>query len=449
MNSHNPSQSTQGKQPDLELGRLGLGFLSPETECNYRDWRLETTASYWRFAALLGAICTGLLMPLVYANDSETLEKLLPLILPTALAGTLYFLLAPTKKMRWLGMPLFAAIIGLYGAGIAWHRHEIAIYDSLDSNILHAAGVVVLNIFVAFGIGRVTPKWAWFGALPGMSVVIYFAVTDYQAGLISEQAFRASCGMVAVGILFGGLSILFIERNLRASFAQQRVIARQQLRLESTQSAIRRYIPPSVAEKIIAGNTEEISEPKRVRVTILFADLVGFTSVADRVEPEVMSQMLNEYLSAMSDIVENHSGTLNEFAGDGVMAIWGAPDALLPADQARNAIKAAEVMHTTITELNISWKKLGLDEPLLARIGINTGVASVGSYGSQGRSTYSAIGLQTNIASRMESNAPVGGILLSGSTYELVKEEVPCKLFGEVECKGVHFPIKAYVPCRV
>lgn len=440
------SERKQEIPPDLVRGRIGFLFVSPAIERSYRSWRIEATIDYWRISALLGALCFGVMIPLLYAEDFEILISILPLAVPSTILASLYYLLAPNFKNQRLAMPLGSALTAMIVFGLGWHRHEIAVYESLDSNVLHAAGSVVVGMFFAFCVSRMTPIWAWFAACPGLSLIMYFAHVDYQAGLISDQALLGVAGLMAAGGLIGGFTSLFIERNLRASFSQKQLIARQQERLESTQSAIRRYLPPSVAEKIVAGDTAAVSEPKRLRVTVLFADLVGFTSVADRVEPEVMSQMLNEYLSAMVDIVEDHDGTLNEFAGDGLMAIWGAPNAMQPARQVLNAIRAAEAMQAAIKTLNASWKQLGLDETVSARIGINTGMASVGSYGSRGRVTYTAIGLQTNIACRMESNAPVGGILLSGSSYELVRDEVPCDFFGEIECKGVHFPIKAYVP---
>ncbi len=96
--------------------------------------------------------------------------------------------------------------------------------------------------------------------------------------------------------------------------------------------------------------------------------------------------------------------------------------------------------------LNEGWFRLGIDEPLRTRIGINTGVLSVGTFGSAGRATYTAIGLQTNIAARIQAHSEPGGTLLSHSSWQLVKDQDPCEPRGEVTVKGVHFPIKVYAP---
>ena len=148
----------------------------------------------------------------------------------------------------------------------------------------------------------------------------------------------------------------------------------------------------------------------------------------------------------MSDVIEGQRGVVTEFAGDGLMAIFGAPERLEPAEQVRAALAAASGMQTRLAELNESWPALGIDQPLQVRIGINTGVLSVGTFGSDGRATYTAIGLQMNIAARIQAHCEPGSILLSKSSWHLVKDEVDGEPLGEVTVKGVHFPINVYSP---
>lgn len=207
---------------------------------------------------------------------------------------------------------------------------------------------------------------------------------------------------------------------------------------------IRRYMPPAVADKIIAGNEETIEAPQRRRVTVLFADIVGFTDLADRVEPETTTQVLNEYLSTMVELIENHGGTLNEFAGDGLMALFGAPEPLEPGQQVRSAIESSRAMARELTQLNRRWRKLGLGQDLEVRIGINTGVLSVGSFGSVGRMTYTAIGLQTNVTARIQAHCKPGEVLLSEASWQLVSNEINCTAQGSIRVKGLHFPVSVY-----
>ena len=112
----------------------------------------------------------------------------------------------------------------------------------------------------------------------------------------------------------------------------------------------------------------------------------------------------------------------------------------------RQALEAAKRMHGRLAELNESWYRLGIEEPLKVRIGINTGMLSVGTFGSDGRATYTAIGLQMNIAARIQAQCEPGRTLLSGASWHLVKDDVECEPLGEVTAKGVHFPISIYAP---
>jgi class 3 adenylate cyclase len=178
----------------------------------------------------------------------------------------------------------------------------------------------------------------------------------------------------------------------------------------------------------------------------LSSDVVGFTRTADTLDAESLAQIVHEYMGAMVDIVERHGGTVTEFAGDGVTALFGAPADRAPEDQVTAAVAAATEIQATLPVLNRRWFKLGLDHELQTRIGINTGVSSVGTFGSEGRGTYTAIGLQINIAARVQAKCEPGSILLSHSSWQLVKDTIVCEPRGEAEVKGVHFPIRLYTP---
>jgi class 3 adenylate cyclase len=201
-----------------------------------------------------------------------------------------------------------------------------------------------------------------------------------------------------------------------------------------------------VAERIESGDAKAVGHPQRLRVTAMSSDVAGFTALADQIDPESLSQIINEYMATMSDVVESQGGVVTEFAGDGLMAIFGAPEALEPEVQVRRALSAANAMHARLAELNQSWFRLGIEQPLRVRIGINTGMLSVGTFGSDGRATYTAIGLQMNVAARIQAQCEPGGILLSSASWHLVNDTVECDSLGEVTVKGVHYPISIYAP---
>lgn len=271
-----------------------------------------------------------------------------------------------------------------------------------------------------------------------LGVALAFLTHDLRTGRIDGSdtwPFFTVLG-AAMLIVFG--ASLVTEKLTRAKYVDEQVIRRQQ-------ALIRRYVPSAVASRIDDGDTT-VDHPQRRKVTVFFSDVVGFTALADRVDPEALAEIVNDYLGELSELIERHGGTLNEFAGDGVMAIFGAPDELDPADQVRAALAAAQELQRSLPTWSESWYQHGIIEDAKARVGINTGTVSVGTFGSQIRATYTGIGLQTNIAARVQAEAEPGGILLSNTSWHLVKDSVMCRPHGEVMVKGVHFPIELYEP---
>lgn len=215
-------------------------------------------------------------------------------------------------------------------------------------------------------------------------------------------------------------------------------------RLRRATGLIRRYVPAQLATRILTGEHALRAAPERRKVTLFFSDVVGFTEAADRMEAEDLSALLNEYLSEMATIADAFGATLNQFVGDGIMIFFGAPDATRDEDHALRAVKMAEAMQRRMGELREKWFQEGIQEPFQIRIGINTGVASVGDFGSAGRITYSAIGNQTNLTARIQAACEPGRILVSHTTWALVKDQIAYKEHGEIQVKGLHYPVRVY-----
>ena len=154
--------------------------------------------------------------------------------------------------------------------------------------------------------------------------------------------------------------------------------------------------------------------------------------------------LLNEYLSEMAKVADAFGATVNQFVGDGIMMFFGAPEATDDQDHALRAVRMALAMQRRMTELRAKWFGEGIQTPFRIRIGINTGVASVGDFGPEGRTTYSAIGNQTNLTARIQSHCEPGRVLISHTTWALVNDEIACKERGEIEVKGLHYPVRIY-----
>lgn len=437
--------SSVAHQAEASVRLYGLRFGDPQTERRYYEWRVATAMPFAQIGYIGSAPSwVAFLVAVALLSPAS-----LPIAGP-AIAGWVLFLLLLAALTLWGAarqwvMPLAAFANGLAGFLVAWLLHEV-VATSMDMEVRAGvmSGGVLIVMYFGFAIFRIPPWLAMLGVTPYLLFSLSYLYGDAQIGNL-EPVVAGMFAAIQLVAYFGGVLVsVVIEMVTRRAFIKDQIIQLQQQELSKSRDAIRRYVPPSVAERIINGDPRSIEVPARRRVTMLFCDIVGFTDIADRVEPEVMTQVLGDYLFAMSDLIDRHGGTLNEFAGDGLMALFGAPDEAPAPKQAQSSIKAALAMQAKVPELNESWRVLGLGADLRVRIGINTGMVSVGSYGSSGRMTYTAVGMQTNIASRIERAAEPGGIWVSDATYQLARDEFPFKPRGEVECKGVHYPVKVF-----
>lgn len=176
-----------------------------------------------------------------------------------------------------------------------------------------------------------------------------------------------------------------------------------------------RFMPENVVKQLLEKPESFALGGVNQKVTVLFADIRGFTAFSENEDPERVVTLLNRYLSAMSDIIFSFGGTLDKFMGDGIMALFGAPTAG-PKD-ASNALKAAVEMQRRLLKLNEELEADGLHRVEIG-IGLHTGIATVGYIGSDKRSEYTAIGDTVNLAARLEQNSSRGQILISGATAD-------------------------------
>ncbi len=174
-----------------------------------------------------------------------------------------------------------------------------------------------------------------------------------------------------------------------------------------------RFLPEYVVKQILENPDSFKLGGVNQTLTVLFADIRGFTRLSEHAAPERVVQLLNNYFTAMSDIIFAHGGTLDKYLGDGLMALFGAPTA--SPDDACNAVSAAVAMQRKMEDINAQLRVERLTEIAIG-IGLHTGVATVGYIGSERRSEYTAIGDTVNLAARLEQNALPGQIILSDAT---------------------------------
>jgi adenylate cyclase len=207
---------------------------------------------------------------------------------------------------------------------------------------------------------------------------------------------------------------------------------------------LKRFIPAQVAESLLEGRLQMEAKHERRKVTLLFADLVGFTDLSDSLEPEDLSEVLDEYLREMSGIVMSHGGTLDNYIGDGIMAAFGAPQSLSDEEQAWSAVRAALAMRSGARSLASRIRDRGIPADLEIRIGINAGHCTVGVFGSDALRAYKVVGFAVNIASRLQTEAAPGSILSGYRTYALVRDRVRGEPREPLSVKGASRPIEAW-----
>ena len=194
---------------------------------------------------------------------------------------------------------------------------------------------------------------------------------------------------------------------------------------------LRRFLPPQVADLIVASGTEKQLESHRREITALFCDLRGFTGFSESSDPEDVMALLRDYHAAIGEIIIKYSGTLERYAGDGVMVVFNDP---VPVENpALQAVLMALEMRDAIGALTDKWRRLGHD--IGFGIGIAHGFATLGTIGFEGRFDYAAIGTVSNVASRLCDEAKPGQILISPRVLMAVEDAVDCRAGGRVHAQ--------------
>ncbi len=203
---------------------------------------------------------------------------------------------------------------------------------------------------------------------------------------------------------------------------------------------LRRFLPPQVADLIVASGTEKQLESHRREITALFCDLRGFTGFSESSDPEDVMALLRDYHAAIGETIIKHSGTLERYAGDGVMVVFNDP---VPVEKpALQAVLMALEMRDVIGTLTEKWRRLGHD--IGFGVGIAHGFATLGTIGFEGRFDYAAIGTVSNVASRLCDEAKPGQILISPRVLMAVEDAVTVEPVGEFALKGIRRPLAAY-----
>ena len=205
-----------------------------------------------------------------------------------------------------------------------------------------------------------------------------------------------------------------------------------------------KYFSPQVYESIFSGDLEVKIQTKRKRLTVFFSDIKGFSEITERLEPEVLTEIITDYLTAMTNIAVKYGGTVDKYIGDAIMVFFGDPKTKGPKEDAISCVEMALEMNRKLSEIRKTWQAKGISQPLDIRIGIHTDTCTVGNFGSHDRLDYTTIGNGVNLASRLESNAKANQILISEDTYLLIRDSIQCEKLDKINVKNIKHPIQTY-----
>ncbi|AEB59059.1 adenylate/guanylate cyclase domain-containing protein [Ectopseudomonas mendocina] len=283
----------------------------------------------------------------------------------------------------------------------------------------------------------------------GLSLLVAGSGTALCAALVNVQPNPQTPTLVAlVSILFTTLYICITayfvnQQGLRLAQVRSE-IKREQEKAARLARNLAKYLSPQVWESIFTGKKSVRLETQRKKLTVFFSDIKGFTELSEELEAEALTDLLNTYLNEMSKICLKYGGTIDKFIGDSVMVFFGDPSSNGARKDAVAAVSMAIAMRKHMKVLRQQWRAQGITKPLEIRMGLNTGYCTVGNFGADTRMDYTIIGRDVNLASRLESAAESGEILISHETYSLVKDVIMCRDKGQISVKGFTRPVQIY-----
>lgn len=318
--------------------------------------------------------------------------------------------------------------------------------SALASQIETALGIALATTLLGGGLA------AWIARKQTAPVVaITRAARDverraFSADELSDVEARSDeVGQLARVFKKMALDFLDRERTLDALVTQRtHALEERNKELERLSARLSKYLSPQLYGTLFKQNAVASISAKRKKLTIFFSDVVGFSEMAERLESEDITRMLNDFLNEMANLALAYGATIDKYIGDAVMIFFGDPETRGVKEDAVACLLMALDMQAMTRQLERRWRDQGLDQRFQIRIGVNTGYCTVGDFGSQERMDYTIVGHQVNVAARLEQSATPGAILISHETMTLVNDAIDVEEQSPLHVKGVSGPVRTY-----
>lgn len=264
----------------------------------------------------------------------------------------------------------------------------------------------------------------------------------------TSDSFESPLLLSIVSMLATGLYIcvtaFYAHQQARALMMAKTQIQNQREQSIALSHKLSKYLSPQVWQSIFTGERDVRLETQRKKLVIFFSDIKGFTELSEEMEPEALTELLNHYFNEMSEVALRYGGTIDKFVGDSIMIFFGDPTSRGQREDAFACVSMAIDMRKHMKIMRQKWRSQGIKTPLEIRMGISTGYTTVGNFGAENRMDYTILGKEVNLASRLESLAEPGEILVSYETFSLIKDRIMCRDKGEITVKGFGRPVPIY-----
>jgi class 3 adenylate cyclase len=404
------------------LDRVTLRFVDPDLERAYQDADQPAGVARTRMASLLAVgvwIAVGLVGPPAL-DVSGTATWAIPGFMTVFLLGCAY-------ACRWATTTGRRSLIGL-GQQVAAAVADLTLTVVTGKFEVYAMPAIMLTAVFGFAVTR--PPF-----VGSIGLAAFYCTSFLAVGLTSSlgAALTLQFLLVLATVVIGSVGAYLLERSQREVFAQSRLVTALHQRVDML---LRTYLSPDVAASLIDDPDRASLGGMEAEVTVLFADLGGYTAFSEQTTPSEVVAMLNDVFGVAVPVVLAEGGTVVQFMGDAMMAIFNAPTP--QPDHALRAARAALGMQQAVARVAPNGRRPSF------RVGINTGPAIVGNIGAAEIRNFSAIGDTTNLAARLQTYAPEGSVVVSASTYQQIREHSVVRELGAPKLKGKSQPVQVF-----
>jgi len=304
-----------------------------------------------------------------------------------------------------------------------------------------SASIALMLMFSSLIIGGLR-QWLIGCFFMAATILAFFLVLG-PAESFESPLFTSMLSILSMG-LYICITAFYSHQQAHALKLAKTQIQSQREQSIALSHKLSKYLSPQVWQSIFTGERDVRLETQRKKLTVFFSDIKGFTELSEEMEPEALTELLNHYFNEMAEVALRYGGTIDKFVGDSIMIFFGDPSSRGQREDAFSCVSMAIDMRKHMKIMRQKWRSQGIKTPLEIRMGISTGYTTVGNFGAENRMDYTIVGKEVNLASRLESLAKPGEILVSYETFSLIKDRIMCRDKGAITVKGFGRPVPIY-----